>query len=77
MAKSKEYAYYVKGGKLAVVQLPITPLPSSVTHAEGTSIESAVTFLSPKSSFIGLCVIPPGNPSPSPAPGELSPSTGT
>ena len=64
-------------GKLAVVQLPITPLPSPVTHALGTSIDNAVTFLSAKSSFMALCVIPPGKPSPSPAPGALSPSTGT
>ena len=36
-----------------------------------------VTFLSAKSSFIADCVIPPGKPAASPAPGALSPSTGT
>ena len=64
-------------GKLAVVHEPITPFPSPTTQLLGISIAIEVMFLSAKSSLSADCVIPPGKPPPSPAPGALSPSTGT
>ena len=55
----------------------ITPLPEPTRQLLCTSSASVVMFLSEMMSLSALCVMPPGKPLPSPAPGALSPSIGT